>query len=48
MEEKAQVNIEYLLIIVGAVAVVTVVALFIKNTAGAVTEAGQIKADANK
>ena len=33
MEQKAQVNLEYLLIIVGAVAVVTIVALYIKSSA---------------
>jgi len=33
MEERAQVNLEYLLIIVGAVAIVTVVSLYIKTTA---------------
>lgn len=33
-EEKAQVNIEYLLVVAGAVIIVTIVALFIKNTAG--------------
>ncbi|VVB76573.1 Uncharacterised protein [uncultured archaeon] len=48
MEEKAQVNIEYLLIIVGAVAIVSVVALFVKNTANQVTQTGQTQADANK
>jgi len=48
MEEKAQVNIEYLLIIVGAVAIVSAVALFIKNTANTVTQTGQLAADANK
>ncbi len=48
MEERAQVNVEYLLIIVGAVAIVTVVALFVKNTANTVTQTGQAQADANK
>jgi len=33
MEERAQVNLEYLLIIVGAVVVVTIVSLYIKTTA---------------
>jgi len=41
MEEKAQVNMEYLLILAGAVVVVTVVALFIKNTANTVGGAVQ-------
>ena len=33
MEERAQVNLEYLLIVASAVVVVTVVAVFIKGTA---------------
>jgi len=41
MEEKAQVNLEYLLIIAGAVVVVTVVALFIKSTANTLGSAAQ-------
>jgi uncharacterized protein (UPF0333 family) len=40
MEEKAQVNLEYLLVILGAVIVVTVVSLYIKSTAETVTDAG--------
>ena len=38
MEETAQVNLEYLLIIVGAVAVVTIVSLYIKSVANTVTQ----------
>jgi uncharacterized protein (UPF0333 family) len=41
MEEKAQVNMEYLLIIVGAVVIVTAVSVVIKSTAGAITESAQ-------
>ena len=44
MEEKAQVNMEYLLLIVGAVVVVTIVAIFIKSTASSITAAGQAEA----
>jgi len=44
MEEKAQVNIEYLLIIAGAVAVVTVVSLYVKTSANTVTQAAQQQA----
>ncbi len=43
MEETAQVNIEYLLIIAGAVVIATTVALFIKQSAASVTEAAQKK-----
>jgi uncharacterized protein (UPF0333 family) len=32
MEEKAQINLEYLLVIAGAVVLVTIVSLFIKET----------------
>jgi uncharacterized protein (UPF0333 family) len=45
MEEKAQVNIEYLLIIVGAIVIVTTVSLYIKNAANATANAA--KATAN-
>jgi uncharacterized protein (UPF0333 family) len=44
MEEKAQVNMEYLLILVGAIAVVTIVTIYIKNVANTVTETGQQQA----
>ena len=47
MEEKAQVNLEYLLIIVGAVAVVTIVSIYIKSTANTVTQTGQQQAAQN-
>ena len=41
MEEKSQVNMEYLLIIVGAVVIVTAVSIFIKSTASSITESAQ-------
>ncbi|MCX6803670.1 MAG: hypothetical protein NTY48_03815 [Candidatus Diapherotrites archaeon] len=41
MEEKAQVNLEFLLIIAGGVVVVTAVALFIKSAAGTVGSSAQ-------
>jgi len=41
MEEKAQVNLEYLLIIVGAVVIVTVVSLYIKGIANSAIQSGQ-------
>ena len=41
MEEKAQVNLEYLLIVVGAVIIVTMVSIFIKGTASSITGAAQ-------
>jgi uncharacterized protein (UPF0333 family) len=44
MEEKAQVNLEYLLIIVGALAIVTIVSLYIKSTANTLTSAGKDQA----
>jgi uncharacterized protein (UPF0333 family) len=47
MEEKAQVNMEYLLLIVGAVVIVTAVSIFIKSTASSITEAAQAEVDAN-
>jgi len=37
MEERAQVNMEYLLILVGAIAVVTIVSLYIKSSANTLT-----------
>ncbi len=43
-EEKAQVNIEYLLVIAGAVIIVTIVALFVKSTAGNVGGAARDQA----
>ena len=44
-EEKAQVNMEFLLIIAGTVVIVTAVALFIKNTANTVGTAAQQQAN---
>ena len=41
MEETAQVNIEYLLIVAAAIAVVTIVSLYIKSTANTIQEAAQ-------
>jgi uncharacterized protein (UPF0333 family) len=41
MEEKAQVNMEYLLIIVGAVVIVTVVSVYIKGIANSAVQSGQ-------
>lgn len=46
MEEKAQVNLEYLLIITGAIAIVTVVSLYIKSTANTVAQAANDQATA--
>jgi uncharacterized protein (UPF0333 family) len=43
MEEIAQVNVEYLLIIAGAVVIATAVALFVKQSAANVTEAAAQK-----
>ena len=44
-EEKAQVNMEFLLVIAGAVVVVTVVALFIKSTANTLGTTAQEQAN---
>ena len=41
MEEKAQVNLEYLLILVGAIAIVTIVSLYIKSTANVLTDSAK-------
>ena len=41
MEETAQVNFEYLLILVGAIAIVTIVSLYIKSTANTLTDAAK-------
>ncbi len=38
MEQKAQVNLEYLLIIVGAIIIVTAVSLYIKSIANSATQ----------
>jgi len=45
MEEKAQVNLEYLLIIIAGVALVTIVALYVKGIASASATATQAKAN---
>ncbi|MDD4250658.1 MAG: hypothetical protein PHX27_00520 [Candidatus ainarchaeum sp.] len=39
MDEKAQTSLEYLLIIVGAIFVVTTVSIYIKTTAQSATQA---------
>ncbi|MFA5357384.1 MAG: hypothetical protein WC874_00205 [Candidatus Izemoplasmatales bacterium] len=44
MEERAQINLEYLLIIAGAVVVATTVGLFIKQSASAITSSAQEQA----
>ncbi len=41
MEERAQVNLEYILIIAGAVIIAAAVGLFVKSTAQASAQAGQ-------
>ena len=41
MEERAQVNLEYLLIIVGAILVVTTVSLYIKGIANSAAQQAQ-------
>jgi uncharacterized protein (UPF0333 family) len=43
MEEKAQVNLEYLLIVVAGVALVTITAIYIKGIANASATATQAK-----
>lgn len=43
MEEKAQTQMEFLLVIAGAVVVVTIVVLFIKSTANTVGTTAQEK-----
>jgi uncharacterized protein (UPF0333 family) len=47
MEEKAQVNLEYLLIIAGAVAIVTVVSLYIKSSANTAAQTAQQQTEQN-
>lgn len=44
MEEKAQVNLEYLLIVVAGVALVTIVAVYIKGTANVAANAAKDQA----
>ena len=45
MEERAQVHVEYLLMLVGVVVVVTVVSFYIKTTANSVAQATQAQAE---
>ncbi len=45
MEERAQINLEYLLIVVGAIVVVSTVALFMKSAANSVSDAAISKAN---
>jgi uncharacterized protein (UPF0333 family) len=45
MEERAQTSIEYLLIIVGAVVIVTIIAIFVKNVANSINESAQTTID---
>ncbi len=47
MEQKAQVNLEYMFIIVGVVVIVTVVSLYIKTAANSAADAVQAQADTN-
>jgi uncharacterized protein (UPF0333 family) len=47
MEERAQVNLEYLLIIVGAILIVTTVSLYIKGIANSAAQSAQAVADSN-
>ena len=47
MEQKAQVNVEYLLIVVAGVALVTIVAIFIKNVANTASDAAKSQAGEN-
>lgn len=47
MEEKAQVHLEYLLIAVGVVVTVTIVALYIKETANSAAQATIEQANQN-
>lgn len=44
MEEKAQVNLEYLLVVVAGVALVTIVAVYIKGTANVASNAAKEQA----
>ena len=45
MEESAQVNLEYLLIVVAGVALVTIAAVFIKGVANTSSDAAQSQAE---
>jgi uncharacterized protein (UPF0333 family) len=48
MEEKAQVNLEYLLLIIGAIVVVSIVGLAIKNTMSSATQTANQTASQNQ
>ncbi len=45
IEEKAQINLEYLLIVVAGVALVTIVAIYIKGIANTSADATRAKAN---
>jgi uncharacterized protein (UPF0333 family) len=47
MEEKAQVPIEFLLVVLGGIVIATTVALYVKNAANSASQAVQAQADAN-
>jgi uncharacterized protein (UPF0333 family) len=47
MEEKAQINLEYLLIVVAGVALATIAAIYIKGTANSASEATKTQATEN-
>ena len=47
MEEKAQVNLEFLLIIVGSILIVTAVSIYIKNSANTAVDAINATTDSN-
>lgn len=44
MEEKAQVNLEYLLMVIAGVAIVTIVAVYIKGSANVTADAAKEQA----
>jgi uncharacterized protein (UPF0333 family) len=46
-EEKAQVNLEFLLLVVGGVVIVTAVALYIKSVANSAADAAITKSQQN-
>jgi uncharacterized protein (UPF0333 family) len=48
MEEKAQINLEYILIIAGAIIIVTAVSLYIKNAANAAADAANAHTNQNQ
>lgn len=47
MEEKAQGNLEYLLIIIAGITIVTLASIYVKTTANDAYETLQSKKDAN-